>query len=198
MCKPSYAKGSGRTWWQRHEFSCCQPHFWCRQKLVAWLRFVHTAAATATERTKKLNFFRCRRRRSVNKVTRFHDTHFFPLPLPSWMGSGSFTLGGRQRQRKNYFPSWVFTLGGCQRQRQWQNAMLSNRLPLPLPSQMGIQPIPWSCRQCHFCLCHCHPPVWTPPIGLHTTHSCSNFPLPLPSFSCERTFQRYKKMLAAV
>ena len=55
-------------------------------------------------------------------------------------------------------------IGGCQRQWQWQNAMLSNRLPLPLPSQMGIQPIPWSCRRCHFCHCRCRPPVWTPPL----------------------------------
>ena len=40
-------------------------------------RFVHTVAATATKRTKTLNFFHCHRHRSVNTVTRFHDTHFF-------------------------------------------------------------------------------------------------------------------------
>ena len=40
-------------------------------------RFVHTAAATATERTKKLNFSHCHRHCSVNTITQFHDTHFF-------------------------------------------------------------------------------------------------------------------------
>ena len=32
-------------------------------------------------------------------------------------------------------------IGGCQQRWQWQNAMQSNGLPLPLPLQMGIQPI---------------------------------------------------------
>ena len=40
-------------------------------------RFVHTAAATATERTKKLNFSHCHRHCSVNTITQFHDTQFF-------------------------------------------------------------------------------------------------------------------------
>ena len=38
---------------------------------------VHIATATATERTKKLNFFHCRRHCSVNTITQFHGTHFF-------------------------------------------------------------------------------------------------------------------------
>ena len=46
-------------------------------------------------------------------------------------------------------------------------AMLSNRLPLPLPSQMGIQPIPWSCCRRHFCRCRWCPPSVNTPIGFH-------------------------------
>ena len=48
-------------------------------------RFVHTAAATANERTEKLNFFHCHRHwhYSVNTITQFHDTHFY-RPQRSW------------------------------------------------------------------------------------------------------------------
>ena len=42
---------------------------------MSFLRFVHTAAATAMERTKKN--FHCGHRHNVNTITRFHDTHFF-------------------------------------------------------------------------------------------------------------------------
>ena len=74
-------------------------------------------------------------------------------------------------------------IGGCRQWLQWQNAMQSNGLPLPLPLQMGIQPIQQQFPSPLFCRCRCRPPVRTPPIEFHTTHSCSSLPLPLPSLS---------------
>ena len=42
-------------------------------------------------------------------------------------------------------------IGGVSTATAMAKCMQSNGLPLPLSSQMGIQPIPWRCR----CRCHC-------------------------------------------
>ena len=80
----------------------------------------------------------------------------------------------------------VHTGRGCLRRQQRQNAMESNRMPLPLPSQMGNQPIPWWCH-CRWC-----PPVWTP--SLNTTQPIhdgriNKMPLLLPSLSVDEPLE---------
>ena len=64
-----WTQGVGRP--SKLKFNCLI--FWCPSG------FIHTAAATATatERTKKLKFFRCHCRHNGNTTTCCHDTHFF-------------------------------------------------------------------------------------------------------------------------
>ena len=103
----------------------------------------------------------------------------------------------RQRQRQNYY-KMIF-----RRECSHWGASTATAMATAMYIYMLTPPI---------CLCHCRhkwvsnpfhevaidvtfavavaaPQCEHPPIGLHTTHSCSNFPLPLPSFSVNEPSQ---------